>query len=232
LTPAGDRGRPVVGDIEYPEWVPASVIAAAKQLLSSNLSAEAKAPIHRLIEDERMKRVWGELLKKRRDDPRKYKYYRGPNFPDFPEVWERAQQRNIRNLFFDVAAGLYHGQRPVIARHELVESRKPYVDQARKLEQTKINLRRLGIGRPDEIAVIDGLITECMLNAENIGRSWIIVGRGRDDTDPHLREFLYNLVQLNEKLFGAKLLGTTATISSVRFDIKVTVQMVREADGA
>jgi hypothetical protein len=217
-----------VDDIEYPEWVPLSVIEAAKQLLSFNLTSEEKDAIHRLIEDERMKRVWGELLKKRRDGSGKYKYYRGPDFLDLPEG---VHQRNIRSLFVAVAAGLYHDQRPVITRHELVKLRKAYVNEARRLRQTKMNLRRLGIGRPDEITVIDRLITECMLTADHIGRNWIIMDRDRNNADPHLRGVLQNLVRLNERLFGAKLLRTAASIASVRFDTRVTVQMVRDADG-
>jgi integrase len=146
-----------VSNIEFPDcpdWVPSSVLDAAKDLFP--LSPHV---IRRLVTDPRMEGVWRTLRQKRRSYSGRYKHSRAP---DWPDAWEGLQQQHMRELFV-VAAASYYYCPPAITRRDLAKLRRPYFDAITRLENAKRSLQDLGIGRENEISVIDGLILECKM---------------------------------------------------------------------
>jgi hypothetical protein len=210
-----------VGNIEFPDcpdWVPNSVLEAAKELFPFSPHV-----IRRLLTDPRMESVWQTLRQKSRTSPGRYKHSRAP---DWPDALEGLQQQWMRELFVAAAASYYH-RPPVITRRELVKLRKPYFDAITRLENAKRSLQGLGIGRKNEISVIDGLILECKMQADALANSWTIIGR--DIGNPQLYGSLKRLVQIMKSRFNSPMYGITANIASVALDRKVTVGMVRQA---
>jgi hypothetical protein len=81
----------------FPNWIPAAVREAAKwlhaELAAEEDSAEAREIWSRLVADPRMKRVWGEIYKKKRDINRVFMYpARLTNASNAAALRERARE--------------------------------------------------------------------------------------------------------------------------------------------
>jgi hypothetical protein len=227
--------RPKVLPFSIPDWVPSSVVEEALTIWFRSreqwqpeqfydiLYAQSYLPhfrelIRQLVTDDRMQRVWTELSKRHRKASRQFVHpARGLTQS---EAWATLFRRALMKRLFDV---------PVVTETEMksiAEQRRQIVPNLRKLAD---DLARGG-GPPRYFEEMHRLAERIELWAESgeddgITEGPLLVERQRGD--PLLRSYARQMSRACEELFGKRLYGVVAKITSVAFRRDITGEEIR-----
>ncbi len=215
--------------LELPNWLPAPVAEEAQLVYDEILRCDRKSyprpftaseeikVLLRLASDQRMKKVWNELLKKTRERPGEFLHqFKMPDPGD-----ENPQDMALRIFFkyaWDLATCGIELQTP--------KQLKPFIKMASRLKQDAKTLRSLGL---DEFASdLEAKAIVCERMGRPLGNSTFpsVVGRARGDQA--VRAFVLRLsATCREVWFGEALTGTVATTASVALSKRVAADQVR-----
>ena len=154
--------------LELPNWLPSPVAEEAQRVYDDILQQDRKLDprpftaseqikvLFRLASDQRMKKVWNELRKKKRERPSEFLH---PFIPDDLAVDENPQDMALRFFFreaWDLATcGI---------ELKTLKQLKPFIKMASRLQRDAQSLRSLGL---DEFASdLEGMAIVC----ERMGR--------------------------------------------------------------
>jgi hypothetical protein len=218
-----------VPQLELPDWLPGPVTEEA-QLVYNNIlkhdwkcyprpltASEEIKVLLRLASDQRMKKVWNELLKKKRNRPCEFLH---PFVPT--DLADGNPQDLALRFFFRAAWDLATCGIELKTLNQL----KPFTKLASRLQRDAQSLRSLGL---DEFASdLEAKAIVC----ERMGRflpnsSFIsVVKRARGDQT--MRAFILRLSRYcREWWFGKVLTATIATTASVALSKKISAKQVR-----
>jgi hypothetical protein len=206
-----------------PAWLPQEAwLWAIGVTLQRIAQDEDPAPIVGLATDPRMRAVWSELGKRRRNGP-------GFVYP-IPSILGDNEERRaqVTTLLLLIAAlSLYNDTSRAISRGELDGMRQHWRRRALLLREIQAELAGFCTDISDPM--LAGLVAAaefCNQKAEAAAsNSQLVVDRHR--TDPRLRAFLVELIGITRRLFDRPLYGVVATIASVLFDCEVSPSLVR-----
>lgn len=218
--------------LELPNWLPGPVAEEAqlvydKEILQYDRTSFTLYPrpftaseeikiLQRLASDQRMKKVWNELLKKKRKRPGEFLH----QFM-LPEPGEENPQEAALRIFLKYAWDLA----TCGIELQTLKQLKPLIKIASRLEQDAKTLRSLGI---DEVASnLEAKAIVCRNCATPLPNSRFpsIVGRARGDKA--VRAFVLRLSAACREWFGEALTGTVATTASVALSKTISADQVR-----
>jgi hypothetical protein len=195
-----------------PSWVPDAVSKAARALNppagkdDHNPTFEA---LKRLLVDQRMRRVWTELIKKKKDSTATFLHSAKPTW-DFDNVVDR-QDTAIASLLY-LAMNLAICDPTVMTRREVEVQRRGVLDKA----AAAFIQGDVAAARDHEAKAADwAAAAETRLVVE------------RDTGDAQARCFAILFADQCRRLFGSPLYGVTATVASVALGRKLTTRVVR-----
>lgn len=230
--------RPVVKadyplpQLELPNWLPGPVAEEAQLIYDEKIlqydrtsftlyprpftaSDEIKI-LQRLASDQRMKKVWNELLKKKRKRPGEFLHqFKMPEPGD--ENPQDAALRSFLKYAWDLATcGI---------ELQTLKQLRPFIKMASRLEQDAKTLRSLGL---DEFASdLEDKAIVCQRMGRPIASSTFPSVVGRTRGDQAVRAFVLRLSAACREWFGEALTGTVATAASVALSKKITADQVR-----
>ncbi len=224
--------------LEVPVWVPRIVGVLALDMYSELIHGpfdRETAAIARFATDEKMKKVWDELLRRQRDGaqylhPANEVMVRSiPNFdiarhlaPELPEPG-RLQEQAAALLFHQAVQLLwrYHGPRIVRTTADIGSEIKPFRTLAARLREDARTLCCLGLSR--HFASLEQAAGDCEKQIARIQQPdppdpFVVERRStRAGGDDRTREFIILISKICNALFGARLHGTVATLANVAF---------------
>jgi hypothetical protein len=220
--------------LQVPDWVPASVKEQAllawahwSQVLSTGFPEfEAVTRFRRLVCDQRMRKVWKELLRRKRD---------GSGFVN--PAWGRSDLQSERNQqetlqwFFILVVTHLSPDIVVRTRAEVETERAQLFDAVKKLHAIARNILPLAPFNSEEIELAaKSLSSELEKGSPSRVISpleYLTVERRRGDS--RLRAFVLATADICNRQFGRSLYSTVATITNVVFGRQdVTAIRVRE----
>jgi hypothetical protein len=212
-----------------PIWVPKPVAQAARMLNAHYRNAnnvDHNVVLERLITDERMRRVWQEFSKHRRD---KETYRSTDSFVHSAEFeWLDSDSREDHQhvamaSLLHFALNLAVNAPKVITQKELVTVRSRELDKVAALRTAADEIRRCG---PNQAAakVNDDIAknVEVRISAMAVARLVVV----RDTGDAQARCFSLMFAGYCRQLFGSPMYGITAIFASVALGRDITPKQV------
>jgi hypothetical protein len=216
--------------LELPNWLPVPVAEGAKLVYDEILKYDPKNyllprpftaseqinVLLRLTSDQRMKKVWNELLKKKRASSEEFLH----QFK-MPEPGDENPQDEALRFFFKYAWDLA----TCGIELQTLKQLRPFIKTASRLEQDAKALRSLGL---DEFASdLEDKAIVCQRMGKPLASSTFpsVVERARGDEA--MRAFVLRLSAACREWFGEALTGTVATTASVALSKKITADQVR-----
>jgi len=214
--------------LDLPDWLPGPVAGEAQLVYDQILkhdregdprpltASEEIKVLSRLASDQRMKKVWNELRKKKREHPREFLHpFRMPDLAD-----ENPQDFALRNFFrqaWDLATcGI---------ELKTLEQLKPFIKMASRLQRDAQGLRSLGLDEFASELEAKAIVCERMGSFLHTSFSYV-VKRARGDQA--VRAFILRLsVLCRDWWFGEVLTATVATTASVALSKKISADQVR-----
>jgi hypothetical protein len=215
--------------LTVPTWVPEPVAQAARALHDHHLKANnvKSCALQRLVADERMRRVWGELSKRRRERYQKTDVFQYcANLPwvdtDAPQDHQDAAMASL--LYFAVN---HAGNAPrVITRKELETVRGKEHDKVAALGVAADEIRLYGPSQAAAVKVIEDHARNLEEQLSKMEASPLVVER--DTGDAQARCFCILFAGRCRQLFGSPLYGITAIVASVALGREITDRAARE----
>jgi hypothetical protein len=229
-----------VAPFEGPDWVPpfvgwwAQMLRATVQEDFQN-PEEIVAAIGRLATDSRMKAVWDELTRRRRDQGRGFVHptkWKGSFVLDVdPE--ELRQQEALGQLFLRACSLLWWCP-PAVSPSQIEAVRRPLLDAAARCRDELQRAQALGLNDKRTRSDLQRLATLYEARAESLSLPKlqphvVVIKRHtkRHTDEPYLRGYIATMVSCCRGLFGSPFYGTVATISSVAFQQPISEGKVR-----
>ncbi len=219
--------------LELPNWLPSPVAEEAQLVYDEILQHDRKRyprpftaseeikVLLRLASDQRMKKVWNELRKKKRERPSELLH---PLRPDVLLLADEIPQDVALRWFFRTAWDLATCGIELKTLKQL----KPFIKMASRLRRDAQGLRSLGLDEFASDLEAKAILCERMGRLPPPNSSFpYIVERARGDQA--VRAFILGLsVMCREWWFGEVLTATVATTASVALSKKITGGQVRE----
>jgi len=231
---ADDGAASAPGALTTPAWVPGPVAHAARTLhahyLKSN-NAKYNAVLERLIADERMRRVWTELSRHRREQYQKTDVFLHSADllwidSETPQDHQGAAMASLLNFAVNLAVN----EPRVITRKELEKVRSGVLDKAAALKTAANEIRFYGPSQAAAAKVNDDIARDRKELLPKMEESPLVVDR--DTGDAQGRCFALLLSRYCRHLFGSPLYGITAIDASVALEREITTRAVREWCGS
>jgi hypothetical protein len=215
--------------LELPNWLPSPVAEEAQLVYDRILQHDGKRDprpftaseqikvLLRLASDQRMKKVWNELRKKKRKRPSEFLH---PFKPDV--LADEIPQDMALRVFFGFAWDLATCGIELKTLKQL----KPFIKMASRLQRDAQSLRSLGL---DEFASdLEPMAIVCERMGGLLPNSDFPLAVKRARGDQAVRAFILRLSLLcREWWFGEVLTGTVATTASVALSKKISADQVR-----
>jgi hypothetical protein len=228
-------GQPVV--FTHPPWVPTPVAQAALVLRADHLKHHVKCDsceyilvLESLLTNWRMKVVWKELSKRRRENYRSTKAFKYQSQLSWigPDDADSSQNNAMRSLLYFVLNHAVNGAR-VMTRAEVLMLHSRLLNEAETLRTAATLIRRRNPNQAAAAQVNDDTARACeadaaLLAADESNR--LVVERRRGDGQA--RCFAILLAGRFRQLFGSPMYGLTATVVSVALRRQITNRAVRE----
>ena len=185
--------------------------------------------LRRLASDQRMKRVWRELYRKRRgaNEFLNPAMRAGIMFEArFPTLHDPKNQDLAAREFFNHAFWLAVLRSGLPTQYEINSRFKPFTMMAARLRQDAQGLESLGL--TEFASDLEAMAIVCEKNSNNFNPGILnpIVKRSRGDQV--LRGYILRLSVICRSLFKKGLPGTVATTAGVVFSKKITGHQVRD----
>lgn len=233
--------------LELPNWLPIPVADEAEILYQGILQKDreyerqlAKARhsgaleelglLRRLASDQRMKSVWRELYRKKRQPPNEFlnpAMLAGIMFEArFPILHDPKNQDLAARDLFNSAFRFAARRSTLPTQHEIDSKLKPFTTMATRLRQDAQSL--LSLGANVFASDLEAMALVCEKHADdfNPGPLNPIVKRSRGDQV--VRAYILRMSITCREIFHKMLPGTVATIAGVVFSKKVTGPQVRD----
>lgn len=220
--------------LTIPTWVPEPVAQAARTLhahyLKSN-NVKHNAVLHRLIANERMRNVWTELSRCRRQQYQKTNVFLHPaNLlwidSETPQDHQGAAMASLLNFAVNLAVDAPG----VITRKQLETVRSRMVDRAAALRAAANDIRRYGPSQAAAAKVNDDIARDLEELLPKMEESPLVVDR--DTGDAQGRCFALLLTRYCRHLFGSPLYRISAIVASVALGREITPRAVQEWCGS
>jgi hypothetical protein len=210
--------------IALPDWVPPGVAEDAAKL--SGWDEKTARVVDRLTSDSRMRKVWSELLKRRRRPEGGYAHpSQGRLTEDVGE--EQRQDLALRQVFY-MAVLLLNLAPEALREAELDKRCEPLAAAKQQLYQAAELVKRLDLGTEGDRHALQRLADECSFRLQSYRRiEFPIVDRHRSNAETV--GYVVGLANTLRELFGKTLICTVATVASVALDQEVSVKLVRTA---
>jgi hypothetical protein len=216
--------------LTIPTWPPKPVANAARALhvhyLKSN-NIKYNAILERLIADERMRLIWGELSRRRRNKQyQKTDAFLHPTYLSWieSEAPQDHQDEAMASLLH-LAVNLAGDAARVITRKELETVRRDVSGKVVALRIAADELRRYGSGKA-AVKATEDIARNLEEQLSRMETSPLVVDRVTGDAQA--RRFCIFLTRYCRQLFGLPLYGVTAKVASVALGRDITVSAVRE----
>jgi hypothetical protein len=207
--------------LTIPTWVPELVAQAARTLRAHYLKSNSishNVILERLIADERMRRVWKELSRHRREQHQ-------PT-DAFLRSSELLKQDAAMTSLFYFALNLAVNAPAVITRKELETVRSETLHRVAALRAAADEIRLYGPSQAAAAKVNDDIARHLEEPLPRMEASRLVVER--DTGDAQARCFSILFTGYCRQVFGSPLYGTTATVASVALGREITARAVRE----
>jgi hypothetical protein len=202
------------GALVIPPWVPDAVSKAARALNPPAGKGDDN-PIYevlkRLLVDQRMRRVWRELTKQKKDSATTFVHSAKLTW-DFDNAADR-QDTAIASLLY-LAVNLAISDPTVMTRREVEVQRRRFLDKT-----------AAAFVQGDVAAARDHEVKAADWAAAAATRTRLVVER--DTGDSQARCFAILFADQCRRIFGSPLYGVTATVASVALGRKLTARAVR-----
>ena len=229
MTPLSEKPDHPLPQLELPNWLPSPVAEEAQRIYDGILQHDRKldprpftAPeqikvLLRLASDQRMKKVWNELRKKKRKRPSEFLH---PFRPDI--LADEIPQDMALRVFFGFAWDLATCGIELKTLKQL----KPFIKMASRLQRDARSLRSLGL---DEFASnLEPMAIVCERMGRLLPNSDFPLADKRARGDQAVRAYILRLsLACREWWFGEVLTGTVATTASVALSKKISADQVR-----
>jgi hypothetical protein len=223
--------------ITNPPWLPPAVAQAARALRADHSKRHVDCDkceyilvLERLLTDRRMKSVWAELSKRKRENYRPTKAFKHPSQLSWVDPGDADSRQNhaMTSLFYFALNHAATGAR-VMTSAEVLKLRSRLLNDAKTLRTAADLIRRRIPNQAAAAQVNDDIARACetdaaLLAADRPNR--LVVERRRGD--PQARCFAILLADRCRQLFKAPLYGVTATLVSVASRRQITKRAVRE----
>lgn len=228
-------------EIKTPDWLPAAVLAMANFLvgMAPDLPADTEAVLTRLLIDERMKGVWQELGKHKREGaPTAERFYKAvlpaavQSWAGLAEAW-RGRATDYRALGDEATATRYEDyavaaearqashppqplneeeQRGMVLAMVFTLAVSSYLGGLEMVSRTALQRHTDDLRGRGQGLVADALEDQ----TKNPESAKFIVNRKR--SDPRINAFVEGMAKEMRTMFGQDMPGVIATITNVAFD--------------
>ena len=229
MTPSIEKTDHPLPQLELPNWLPGPVAEEAQRIYDDIRQYDRKRyprlftaseqinVLLRLASDQRMKKVWNELRKKKRKRPPEFLH---PFKLDV--LADEIPQDMALRVFFGFAWDLATCGIELKTLKQL----QPFIKMASRLRRDAQSLRSLGLDEFASDLEAKAIVCERMGGPELDSTFPLIVKRAR--SDQAVRAFILRLSGLcREWWFGEALTGTVATTASVALSKKISADQVR-----
>jgi hypothetical protein len=230
LLTAEDVGGSAPDALTIPTWVPEPVAQAARILHAhhvKSIDAKYNAGLERLIGDERMRSVWNELSKRRREQYQKTDVFlHSANLLWIDSEAPQDHQGAAMASLLYVSVNLTVNNPRVITRKELEKLRSGMLDKVAALRTAANEIRRYGPSRAAAAKVNEDIARGQEELLPKMEASTLVVDR--DTGDAQSRGFCILFSKYCRQLFGSPLYRITAIVASVALEREITSWAVRE----
>jgi hypothetical protein len=235
-----DLNKTDVNDPFPMDQLAAAVEAEIQKVENPDRACEQRAILVRMTTDDRMKNVWA-LLRSRKRPSRNFVYPARPRDGTGSKSADERQFDALRKLFCDVFSAA-RDQMKVSRLIEIQQSKENLAKNAKMLRAIAHDLDlaaetgQFGVVSTQDklLAAINSISLRCVANwldhlptAHRRPGDPMIVDRHRGDSV--VRGVQISIAKKMEELFGVRLDGTTATLTSVALGKKATAKTTRSA---